>query len=146
MLWDVSWEERDWATWTPEERARFLSPDAGPAPVRHLVLLAVLLTAVATLGFSEFHGFRFVHAQQAPQSPIVYGSGLAHWRGSSQQLTCTAMTTSSTGHQFCTSWSLIGPGQRAVQAEQLPSTPHCSAAQVDQEAGAWVCVDPAPNA
>ncbi len=146
MLWDVSWEDRDRAKWTPDERARFLSPEAGASRVRHLVLLAMLMSAVATLGFSEFHGFRFVHAQQAPQSPVVYGTGLAHWRGSSQQLTCTAMTTDTSGRQSCTSWSLIQPGQRLVPAVQLPTTPYCSAAEVDQQAGAWVCMDPAPNA
>ena len=146
MLSDVGWEDRDWAKWSDEDRARFLSPDTGAFRSRDIVLLVLLLTAIATFGFAQFHGFQLVHMRPAPESPVVYGTGLAHWPGSSQQLTCTAMTTGTSGRQSCTSWSVIGPGQRAVPAVPLPAQTHCSSSKVDQQTGEWVCMDPAPNA
>jgi hypothetical protein len=75
--------------------------------------------------------------QELP-APIVYGTGLAHLNGDSHEMTCTAMA-SNTGGEYCTSWTLLAPGQRAVQAAPLPVGANCAAVEADQQSGRWVC-------
>jgi hypothetical protein len=161
----VGWRERDWARWTDEERARYLSSSSGVAGtgvrvhepklgygacqrsrLREVTLLAMAVSLAASLATWHFHLFRFVvnpAPSHAPRSTIVYGSGLAHLNGQSQEMTCTAMTTNAQGSELCTTWTLLLPGQQAVQATSLPAGASCSAVTADQQAGRWACA-PAP--
>jgi hypothetical protein len=153
----VGWQERDWARWTDEERSRYLGSstrvDTGAGPVRSrfgfhessrrdLTLLAMLVSLGLSLATWHFHFFRSVAQQapvQVPLSTIVYGTGLTDLNGQSDESTCTAMEVNAQGIQSCTVWTILSPGQHAVQAATLPAGSTCLAAQVDQHSGRWVC-------
>jgi len=49
------------------------------------------------------------------------------------------MATDARGVESCTEWTLLSPGQRAVQATQLPVGTTCPAVVADQQSGRWVC-------
>jgi hypothetical protein len=157
----VGWRERDWARWTDEERARYLGSSTRVAgagvPVhepefgyeacqasrrRELTLLAMVVSLAASLVSWHFHLLRFVAhpaPAPAPRATVVYGTGLAHLNGQSQEMTCTAMTTNAQGSEVCTAWTLLLPGQQAVQAASLPAGANCAMVTADQQAGRWVC-------
>jgi len=78
------------------------------------------------------------HLRQPATPAIVYGTGLAHLNGDSHEMTCTAMAQNSAG-QYCVTWTLLAPGQRAVQAAPVPPGANCAAVEADQRAGRWVC-------
>jgi hypothetical protein len=102
----------------------------------------MLVSLGLSLASWHFHLFRFVAQQapaQVPRATIVYGTGLAHMNGQSEAMTCTAMDMNAQGVQSCTSWTILSPGQQAVQAGALPVGTACLAAQVDQHTGRWVC-------
>jgi hypothetical protein len=102
----------------------------------------MLVSLGLSLASWHFHLFRFVAQQapaQVPRATIVYGTGLAHMNGQSEAMTCTAMDMNAQGVQSCTSWTILSPGQHAVQAGALPAGTACLAAQVDQHTGRWVC-------
>jgi hypothetical protein len=148
----VGWQDRDWAKWDDRERAHFLG--AAPAPTRRrvavatseLTLLAVLVSAAGTFLISHFHlQQRLLSLHPAPVvSPprVIYGTGLGHFKGSPQEMTCTAMATKADGSQTCTTWSYVMPGQRMQQAAPLPPGTDCSAVEVDQQLGRWACTAP----
>jgi hypothetical protein len=154
----VGWQERDWAKWTDEERSRYLGSStradtrAGPlrsrfgfheSSRRDLTLLAMLVSLGLSLATWHFHFFRLVAQQapaQVPRATIVYGTGLAHMNGQSEAMTCTTMEVNAQGSLSCTAWTILSPGQQAVQAAALPAGTTCTAARVDQQTGRWVCL------
>ena len=158
----MGWQERDWARWTDEERSRYLGSStrvvAGAAPVRSrfgfhassrrgVTLLAMLVSLGLSLLTWHFHLFQAVAQQpplQVPRSTIVYGTGLTDFNGQSDESTCTAMEVNAQGIQSCTLWTILLPGQQAVQAATLPAGSTCLAAQVDQHTGRWICTAGAP--
>ncbi len=97
----MGWQDRDWATWTGEERDRLLAGMCAPARTRlgirsrcnELTLLAMLVSLAASLTGWQFHLFRLPISPSAadvvPTAPVVYGIGLAHTGAS--RMTCTAM-------------------------------------------------------
>jgi hypothetical protein len=102
----------------------------------------MLVSLGLSLATWHFHLFRFVAQQapaQVPRATTVYGTGLTHMTGQSDAMTCTAMAINQ-GIQTCTSWTILSPGQQAVQAAPLPAGIACLSAQVDQHAGRWVCL------
>jgi hypothetical protein len=158
----VGWRDRDWARWTDEERASYLTGSTrmgASAPAgqrfgfrqssqRGVTLFAMLVSLGLSLLTWHFHLLRFVgqHAPaQAPLSTIVYGTGLAHFNEGSQEMTCTAMAANGQGIESCTTWTLLSPGQQPVQAAALPTGTNCTAVQADQHTGRWVCTAPASN-
>jgi hypothetical protein len=147
----VGWQERDWAKWTDDERARMVAgrvsttttcAQANPRRRVELTVLAIAVSVVASFGISHFHVLRLggpPALQPAPPPAVVYGTGLAHMPGG-QEMTCTAMESDAQGVQSCTTWQYLQPGQRAVQAVQLrPGGPFCSAVVADQATGGWKC-------
>jgi hypothetical protein len=153
----VGWHDRDWAKWTDEERAGYLTGSTrvgasdrvgGVSSHRGVTLLAMLLSLGLSLVTWHFHLLRFVgqHAPaRVPLSSIVYGTGLAHFNGQSQEMTCTAMAVNGQGVQSCTMWTFLSPGQQAMQAAALPEGTNCAAVQADQHTGRWVCTARASN-
>lgn len=147
----LGWQDRDWAKWTDEERTRFLGTSgrapriAGPAGQRReITLLAMLVSLVVSVLLAHSHLFGWLAARPAHQSAqhvpaIVYGTGLAHVNGASQEMTCTAMATNAAGVEVCTAWTPLFPGQQAVQAAALPAGTSCPAVAADQHTGRWVC-------
>ena len=147
----MGWQEREWAKWTDEERDRFLGATSAPAPLRRgvrsrrneLTLLAMLVSVVATLGCWQLHLFSFPvsapHGAAAPAAAVVYGTGLSH--NGSFDMTCTAMLSDASGGESCTVWTILRPGQQAVQALQLPVGSTCPAVIADQHTGHWACMN-----
>jgi hypothetical protein len=149
----VGWQDRDWAKWTDEERARMVGgsvsttttcPEANPRRRVERTALAIAISVVASLGVSHFHVLRLggppaSPAQPAPPPAIVYGTGLAHAPGG-QEMTCTAMESNAQGLQSCTTWQYLQTGQQAVQAATLSAGgPLCTAVVADQATGRWKC-------
>ena len=147
----MSWQERDWARWTDEERGRFVDGHGAPARTQlglrsqrnELMLLAMLVSVVASLACWQFHLFSFPvsapHAAAVPTAPFVYGTGLAH--NGASDMTCTAMVSDARGSPSCTVWTILVPGQQAVQALQLPAGSTCPAVIADQHTGHWACTN-----
>jgi hypothetical protein len=146
----VGWQDRDWAKWTDAERARFVGagrpttigsdPRTTVGRRSEVTLLAMLVSLAGSWGVAHFHLLDAVRPAPVPAPPsraVVYGTGLAHLDG--RGTTCTAMAADSLGAQHCTTWTLLAPGQRALQAEPLPAGTACSAVEADQESGRWVC-------
>jgi hypothetical protein len=149
----MGWQDRDWAKWTDEERDRYLGGTTVSAPGRpeacgrassrrtEATLLAVLVSLAVSLAGWHFHLFRLpalTHpAVVVPTTPVVYGTGLA--QNGASQMTCTAMATDARGGESCTAWTILGPGQRAVQATPLPAGTACPAVVADQRSGRWMC-------
>ena len=155
----MGWQDRDWAKWTDEERERFLGDVRAPVQIRggwthagharlHLrsprievTLLAVLASLAVSLVGWQLDLFRLPIATHpagvAPAAPVVYGTGLAH--SGTSQLTCTAVTTDARDVESCTDWTILLPGQRAVEAMPLPVGTTCRAVVADQRSGHWVC-------
>jgi len=149
----VGWQDRDWAKWTDEERARFVGaglPTTGNSPQRdprrrvELTALAIAVSVVASFGIAHFHLLRLASppaapVQPAPPPPVVYGTGLAHAPGG-QEMTCTALESDAQGVQSCTIWQFLQAGQRAQQAAALPAGgPLCTDVVADQATGSWKC-------
>jgi hypothetical protein len=142
-------QEREWAKWTDQERDRFLGGASAPAPLRRgvrsrrneLTLLAMLVSVAASLGCWQLHLFSFPvaapHRAATPPAAVVYGAGHAH--DGSTDMTCTAMVSDASGGESCTVWTILLPGQQAVQALRLPVGRTCPAVIADQHTGHWVC-------
>jgi hypothetical protein len=147
----MGWQDRDWAKWTDEERARMVGgrvtttattcPQADPRRRVELTVLAIAISVVASFVVSHFHMLRLggpPALQPAPPPAVVYGTGLAHLGG--QAMTCTAMASDAQGVQSCTTWQYLQAGQQAVQARSLPpGGPLCTAVVADPATGAWKC-------
>ena len=145
----MGWRDRDWAKWTDEERDRFLGGTSAPPPRRlgvrsrrnELTLVALLVSAAVSLAGWQLHLFSFpISAPRAvavPTAPVVYGTGLAH--NGASDMTCTAMAADARGGESCTVWTILLPGQQAVQALRLPVGRTCPAVIADQHTGHWVC-------
>jgi hypothetical protein len=102
----------------------------------------MLVSLALSLVTWHFHFFQSVAQRapvQVPRATIVYGTGLTDFNGQSDESTCTAMEVNAQGIQSCTVWTILLPGQQAVQASTLPAGSTCLAAQVDQHTGRWVC-------
>ena len=152
MRHTVGWQEREWAKWTDEERARMVGgsvstvacPGAPPRRRVRVSALAIAVSLIASFGIGSVSLLRpagppTAPVEQPPVSPIVYGTGLAHDPGG-QEMTCTAMESDAQGVQSCTTWQYLQPGQRAVQATKLPpGGPFCTAVVADQTTGGWKC-------
>jgi hypothetical protein len=147
----VGWQERDWAKWTDDERARMVGgrasttttcPRANPRRRVELTVIALAASVVASFGISHFRMLRLGGPPALlPARPpaVVYGTGLAHMPGG-QEMTCTAMESDAKGVRSCTAWQYLQPGQRAEQAATLPEGgPLCTAVVADQATGGWKC-------
>lgn len=148
----MGWQERDWAKWTDEERARFLgarrvdarswepgqpSPRSGVG-IRSLVWGAVAI-AVAVVAAGAFVGRGTLAPGDAPLVPVaVYGdlvsadSAALGGRG-----ICTREVAGATGW-VCTEYSLLAPSQTPAQAR--PYVGQCVERKADQQTAQWVCV------
>jgi hypothetical protein len=148
----VGWQDRDWAKWTDDERARMV----GGSPVArcpssshrmHVTALGALVSLVGSLTVWHIGFLRPAHPVPAiaPQPPtVVYGTGLAHIGGS--PATCTALATDGQGVERCTTWTLLVGSERAAQAAALPAGgPPCAAVVASQTSGSWVCTAGAPT-
>jgi hypothetical protein len=152
----VGWEDRDWAKWTDDERARFYggggfhrgggSFDESPTGSRRSssILLAIVVSIVlsALIGFTNLNRVDLpgrAHAAAASERrPVLYGTEVRSDDAGSP-LTCTSMVTVAAGSWSCTEWSIVMPGQRAVLAAPLTPGTRCAFAKVDQSAGRWLC-------
>jgi hypothetical protein len=150
----VGWQDRDWAKWTDEERARFVGSsthhstwDERPravgraSAIRPGAFLAVIVSLVATLGLSGMLKIPLLERVHAPASPTqtfpnVYGTGVVVADQDGRSETCTEILDDAT----CTEYTFIQPGQHALRAAPLPSGETCPLMEVDQARGAWVCV------
>lgn len=138
-------QDRQWE-WTDGERGdglgatrpaqRRLSVVARLGSRREVTLLALLVSLAGA--FAGWHA-RLV-ARPAPPA-VVYGTGLAHMSGTSQEMTCTAMAEKPDGSELCTRWTVLRPGQQAVQARLLDDM-QCPAVEADQATGRWACTVP----
>jgi hypothetical protein len=146
----MGWQERDWAKWTEEERARFVGGTTAPPRPRQglrsrrneLTLLAMLVSLAASLVGWQFHLFSLPIStphSRVPTAPVVYGAGLA--QNGASRMTCTAMEADGQGGESCTVWTILFPSQQAVQALQLPVGSTCPAVIADQHTGHWVCTN-----
>ena len=147
----MGWQDRDYAKWTDEERARHLGGAATGSRRRTEVTgLAILLSVVCTWGVVRFHVLRPGQPVLSPIPPalpaVVYGTGDGTLAG--QETTCTALAADASGAESCTTWQLLGPGQHAVQA--APVAPiagmRCVAVVANQETGRWTCTQGEPLA
>jgi hypothetical protein len=149
----VGWQDREWAKWTDEERARMVGghvstaascPQTDPHRRVELTALAVAVSVVASFAVAQFHVLRLggppaAPLQPAPPPAAVYGTGLAHAPGG-EEMTCIAMESNALGVQSCTRWQYLQPGQEAVRAARLPpGGPPCTAVVADQTTGGWKC-------
>ena len=105
-----------------------------------LTLLAMLVSLAAALAGWQFHLFPLPIStphRAAPTPPVVYGTGLAH--NGASDMTCTAMAADDRGGESCTVWTILLPGQQAVEALRLPIGRTCPGVIADQHTGHWVC-------
>jgi len=130
----VGWQDRDWAKWSDDDCSRF---SGGGTIAVSGALLAVVASLVGFVVLARPGGMSLFHLDQPTTPRVVYGSGLGDLMG--RTVTCTSMTFTERGGQ-CSAWTPVLAGQRFVRAQQLPSGSGCSAADVDEHAGRWICV------
>jgi hypothetical protein len=155
----VGWQDRDWAKWTDEERARFYGsgPKTSTASLTRTIsrkerrthrslFFAVLVSAGLTLGAALLHVHlridRGSHASPTvvvARRPVIYGSG-ARVQTDGSQLTCTSMVAAG-GAWSCVALSIVMPGQHVAEAAPLAGGSSCSVAKVDQDARRWICLN-----
>ena len=130
----MGWQDRDWAKWTDEERARVVGGGGGGVGIVPGALLGIVVSLVGTVVLT--HPFR--SAQRTP--PPVYGSGVVeHLMGN--RTTCTKMELVS-GTWTCEVWSFLLPDQQALRAAPLSDGNLCTTVVVDQPSRRWVCLTP----
>ena len=163
----MGWQDRDWAKWTDEERARFYgggvrSSKSSSLPrtavrladnprARGTLLLAVLVSGALSLAFGvlhvRLHILRTNHPATAAShvtggpAPVLYGTRV-RTQADGSQLTCTSMVTAANGGWSCIRAAIVMPGQRTALAAPLPRGRACAYANVDQVQGRWTCVRP----
>jgi hypothetical protein len=146
----VGWQDRDWAKWDDDERRRFFGGGGGHRNGRHGfapgAFLAVVVSLVA-LVMAQSQGVDLLHLNRAHGSiriPIapLYGTGVVESRNGAE-FSCTAVSIDLVGEARCTYWTYLFPGERALQAEDIPARGTCAAAEADQISRSWVCTAPA---
>ena len=130
----MGWQDRDWAKWTDEERARFVGGGTSGVGIVPGALLAIVVSLVATVVLT--HPFR----PTRPTPPPLYGSGVVDQLMGHRTM-CTKMELVS-GTWTCDVWSMLLPGQQALPAAPLSGGGLCAAAAVDQPSRRWICVTP----
>jgi hypothetical protein len=136
---DVGWQDRDWAKWTDEERARFVGGGTGgpskSGSIAPGAFLAVIVSLVATVAFLH-HPITL--RDRANRPSVVYGSGFMQLQDG-ERVTCTAMSRDGAGATRCMTWTILQNGQRPAPAMPLQPGTTCTAIVVDQRAGRWTC-------
>lgn len=155
----MGWQDRDWAKWTDEERARFYGSGRrtskratlAPTTTRDRSISGVFLAVVVSLALSlvaayfHFHvnvgaaDSRSVATPLLARHPFLYGTQ-SRRTGGSQKVTCTAMVAAPPGPWSCIEWSIVMPGQSPREARRLATDTPCVYAKVVQEERSWVCV------
>jgi len=143
----VAWQERDYATWTDDERAAYLgslTPPTRRSRRRDVAVLAAVVAAVLTV--SAWHAGMLSFGSTTPTiSPvtavkIVYGSGRTRTADGANNLTCVAMSRKGgSGARTCTRWRTLEPSDMAAPAAPLRKGARCASITVDQKSGRWVC-------
>ena len=131
----MGWQDRDWAKWTDDERARFL----GHSPsVTGGAFLAVVVSLVATVLLAGAPGVGLLHRHKSPMPP-VYGTGTVIV-AMGHDATCTQLLDG-----VCNAYTVVEPGQRVHPAAPLPPGTSCPLHEVDQARGVWFCAPPGPT-
>lgn len=148
----MGWRERDWATFDREERNRFYGPGGAPyirpSPSRQsssAVVVAVAISVAAgivagtvELGWSRLHRPAVTHTAR-----IEYGVPGPSWNEPHLQNVCTEEAYNTSSRQWvCLLYAIVDSSVQVVAPAQYQGT--CGHLQVDQAAGAWVCLSQAP--
>lgn len=130
----MGWQDRDWANWTDDERARFVGGGSTGVGILPGAFLGIVVSLVATVILT--HPFRSTH----PAPPPLYGSGVVD-ELMGHRTTCTKVQLVS-GRWTCDIWAMLLPGQQALAAAPLPDGSLCATAVVDQPSRRWICETP----
>jgi hypothetical protein len=150
----MGWRERDWARFDDAERRAFYGapPRKGATvsgrPLR-TVLLCLLVSALAGT-LLAVHQVPTLHGTSAPPAPaVIYGiQGTQHVVGFAPNSTGTACTEEEfrDGAWQCGIWTINF--HHVPVAAPRPYNGPCVREEVDQDRGAWTCLEapPAPTA